>query len=143
MSTEPDTQDIGEQTANDLEAVDEDVTTSQRWYAYAYLTVLFSLIVASIAAAVYFGILSPSIRVEAVANIGWILEYVALFIAIAFVVFTTAMVLIALPGSIMGGMVRVVARIADNYEMPQDATRRPSERFDSVEASEDDDSGEG
>lgn len=128
--SERDTQELGEQTAQNLEDADDDVTRTQRWFAKGYLTVLFALLISAIGLSVYLGIVSPSITVEAHANIGWIIEYLALFLVVAFIVFTTAMILIALPGSIMAAMVRTAARIADNYEMPESATRRPSEQID-------------
>lgn len=127
--SERDTQDIGEQTAQELEDADDDVTRTQRWFAKSYLTVLFALLISAIGLSVYLGIVSPSITIEAHADIGWIIEYLTLFLVLAFVVFTTAMILIALPGSIVGAMVRTVARIADNYEMPESATRRPNEQI--------------
>ena len=103
-----------------MEQADEDVTRGQRWYAKAYLTALFAVIIAGLTAAVYFGIVQPEFIITAEASIGWVLEYLVMGVVALFLLWTAAMILIALPGSFVSGIMSAVARIADAYELPTD-----------------------
>ena len=115
MSPDPndvDTQAL-EDSADKLEDIDRDVSRGMRWYAKIYLTTLFAGIVAAAVAAIYFGILNLDLTVSAVFEIGWILEYVAIGIAAAFLFWTFAMIIVVLPGSFSAGLVRFAAGIAE------------------------------
>ena len=100
--------------ADDLAAADEDVTASQRRYAYAYLTGLFALVVLAIAASIHFGLVTVDLRVTAAVNAGRVIEALLWVVVGLFGLFTTAQVIIALPGSVLAAL----ARIADNYQIP-------------------------
>ena len=95
-----------------------------RVYAALYLTVLFVGMAGAAAASVYFGFVSPSITVTAEVSVGWLLEYLAIGLVALFLVFTAAMVLLLLPGNFVSGTTRAIARIADAYEIPEEARER-------------------
>lgn len=107
-----------DEAAEDLEDATEDVSRGLRWYAKIYLTVLFLGIVAAIGGAVYFGYINPNITVTATVEVGYLLEYVAMGLTGAFLLWTAAMILVALPGSFTANVVKATARVADNYELP-------------------------
>jgi len=111
VAAEADLDESGEALAE----ADKDVTTGQRRYAYGYLTVLFLGIVLAIGGSVYLGILAPEITITATVSIGWIVEYVAMALAAAFVLFTFAMILVALPGSILSAIATLLANTAQGY----------------------------
>jgi hypothetical protein len=104
----------------DLQAEVEGVDDPQgsKTYSYAYLTGLFVTVAAGLVAAVYFGYVTPDVDVVASVSIGWVLEYaVAGFVALFFF-WTFAQVANIVGMGFISGVVGVVARIADNYELP-------------------------
>jgi len=108
---------IGEDTAEDIQQeiddADEDVTRTQRWWAYIQLAALFGGVLLAGVAAVAFGIVDPSISVSASVNIGWVVEYAIIGFVGAFLLYVFALILIALPGSILsllGGLAFGVAQ---------------------------------
>jgi hypothetical protein len=90
-------------------------------YSYAYLTVLFAVIVAGLAASIYLGIVTPDVDVTATLSIGWILEYTVAGIVVLFFFWTAAQIANVVGMSFVGGTIGLVARIADNYELPNQA----------------------
>jgi len=87
-------------------------------YSYAYLTGLFTLIAVGLVASVYFGFVTPDVEVTASLSIGWILEYAVAGIVVIFFFWTFAQVANIVGMGFISGVVGVVARIADNYQMP-------------------------
>lgn len=115
----PDTQiDQVDEAGEQLEDATEDVTHGTRWYARTYLTVLFGLLVAGVVASVHFGLLTPNLTVTATVDVGYLLEYLAVGVVAIFLLWTAAMVLVALPGEFLSGVLSAAARIADAYELP-------------------------
>jgi hypothetical protein len=110
--------DKADEAGEQLEEATEDVTRGTRWYARTYLTVLFALVVAGVVGSVAFGYLDPHLTITATVDVGWLLEYLAMGVAAVFIVWTVAMVLIALPGLFLSGVISAAARIADAYELP-------------------------
>jgi hypothetical protein len=95
-----------------IEDAQENVGRGMQWYARAYTTALFSILIIGLVATVHFGIVSPSVTVSATLELGWLLEYVAIFIAALFAFFTASMALIALPIGFVSGILSAAARIA-------------------------------
>jgi len=94
-------EDTAEDIQQDLDQADEDVTRTQRWWAYAQLAALFGGVILAGVAAVAFGIVDPSVTVSASVNIGWVVEYAVVGFVGAFLLYVFALILIALPGSIL------------------------------------------
>lgn len=115
------TDDEMEQIDEAGEAVEEGVEGSGKgfkWYARLYITGFVLLLIGSLAGAIALDIIQPEIVVTATAEIGWIVEYVVAFLVAVFALWTVSMLLIALPGSFISGMISAIARIADAYELP-------------------------
>lgn len=111
--------DAADDAAADLErAADTETSRSLRWYAGVYLSVLFGGSLLALGVAVYAGIIVPEITVTATISIGWLIEYVLIAVAGLFVLFTASMILVILPGGIIGGLVGAIATAADAYERP-------------------------
>jgi uncharacterized membrane protein YdjX (TVP38/TMEM64 family) len=105
-------EDTAEDIQQDIDDADEDVTRTQRWWAYAQLAALFGGVILAGVAAVAFGIVDPSITVSATVDIGWVVEYAIIGFVGAFLLYVFALILIALPGSILsllGGLAFGVA----------------------------------
>jgi uncharacterized membrane protein YdjX (TVP38/TMEM64 family) len=112
-------EDTAEDIQQDLDQADEDVTRTQRWWAYAQLAALFGGVILAGVAAIAFGIVDPSITVSASVNIGWIVEYAIVGFVAAFLLYVFALILIALPGSILsllGGLAFGVAQAGGYIE---------------------------
>lgn len=106
-------EDTAEDIQQDIDQADEDVTRTQRWWAYAQLAALFGGVILAGVAAVAFGIVDPSITVSATVDIGWVVEYAIIGFIGAFLLYVFALILIALPGSILsllGGLAFGVAQ---------------------------------
>lgn len=101
-----------DQAADDIE--DADVSTAQRFTATGYLVGLFATIGVGFVAAVYFDYIDPYIELTATVSVGWVLEYLVAGIVAVFLVFTGAMVLVAIPVSITSAIVRFAAGIAES-----------------------------
>ena len=105
------------EAADGLEDADEDITTNQRWYAKAYLTALFGgavvLLVGGTAALYAVGALSLDVDVALSVDVGWVVEYIVAGLAAAFLLWTFAMILVALPGSFVAAVVRFAAGVAE------------------------------
>lgn len=106
-----DEQDI-DQAADDIE--EADVSRGQRFTATAYLIGLFATIGLALVAAVYFGYIDPSLTVTGEVSIGWVVEYLVAGIVAVFLLFTGAMVLVAIPVSISSAIIRFAAGIAES-----------------------------
>lgn len=106
-----DEQDI-DQAADDIE--EADVSRSQRFTATAYLIGLFVTIGLALVAAVYFGYIDPSLTVTGEVSVGWVVEYLVAGIVAVFLLFTAAMVLVAIPVSISSAIIRFAAGIAES-----------------------------
>jgi len=89
-------------------------------YAYIYLTGLFVSIAGGLIGAVAVGIIDPEITVSASVSVGWIVEGIIAAIAAAFIFWTFAQITNVLGVDFVAGVVGVVARIADNYQLPGD-----------------------
>lgn len=101
-----------DQAADDLE--EADVSRSQRFTATAYLIGLFVSIGLALVAAVYFDYVEPSLTITGEVSVGWVLEYLVAGIVAVFLIFTAAMVLVAIPVSISSAIVRFAAGIAES-----------------------------
>jgi len=102
MSSNPSLdEESAEDIQQDLDQADEDVTRTQRWWAYIQLAALFGGVIVAGALSVAFGIVSPDITVTASVNISWAVEYLIIGFAGAFLLYVFALILIALPGSIL------------------------------------------
>lgn len=107
--------------AEAVEDIDKDVTTSQREFAYKYITALFSVVgislVGGFVGGIYYNHINPRIVINATVNVGWVIEYIVAFMVFIFMFVTLAMVLIALPVSILQGMIKLAGGI---YEASQE-----------------------
>lgn len=101
-----------DQAAEDIE--DADISKTQRFTATTYLIALFVTIGVAIVAAIWFDYIQLHIDATATVQVGWILEYLVAGIAAAFLVFTGAMVLVALPVSISAAIIRFAGGIAES-----------------------------
>lgn len=115
----PDGEGIQE-SADNLEDLDEDVSTGLRTYARAYVTGLFALIVLAFASAVYFDFISVSLVLTAELSVGYLIEYLAIAVVVLFVFFTAAMVLIAIPASLTAALVRFAGGIVEAGQSDDD-----------------------
>lgn len=115
----PDGEGIQE-SADNLEDLDEDVSTGLRTYARAYVTGLFALIVLAFASAVYFDFISVSLALTAELSVGYLIEYLAIAVVVLFVFFTAAMVLIAIPASLTAALVRFAGGIVEAGQSDDD-----------------------
>lgn len=100
-----------------LETV-EDPGGSKR-YSYAYITALFAVAVGGLAAAVYFGYIDPSVEVQMSVDLGWLVEYTVAGLVVLFFLWTFAQVANIVGMGFIAGVVGAIARIADNYELPE------------------------
>jgi len=112
-ASDSDSEDF-DQAADDIE--DADVSQAQRFTATGYLIALFLILGAAIAVAVHFGYIDPDITVTATVSVGWILEYLVAGLVAAFLLFTGAMVLVAIPVSISAAIIRFAGGIAESGE---------------------------
>jgi uncharacterized membrane protein YdjX (TVP38/TMEM64 family) len=102
MSSDPSIdEDTAEDIQEDIEQADDDVTRTQRWWAYIQLAALFGGVIAVGVAAVAVGIITPDITLTATVNVGWIVEWAVIGFIAAFLIYVFALIAIALPGSIL------------------------------------------
>ncbi|MFW6435660.1 MAG: hypothetical protein ACOCY1_04695 [Halovenus sp.] len=113
-------EDTAQQIRDSVEAVDEDVTTRQRWWAYAQLAALFGGVIVAGVAAVLLGYVTPELTITATVSVGWLLEYLIIAFVVAFLVYVFALLLIALPGSIIGAIASVAYGIAASQGLIED-----------------------
>lgn len=120
----PDTDDVDgeeiQESADDLEEMDDEVSTGLRTYARAYVTGLFLLIVGAFAASVYLGFVNVTLNLTADVAVGWLVEYLAIGVAGAFLFFTFAMVLISIPASFTAALVRFAGGIVEAGQSDDD-----------------------
>jgi hypothetical protein len=109
----PDSEDF-DQAADDIE--DADISTTQRFTATGYLIALFITLGVTILAGIKFGYIDPAITITATLSIGWILEYLVAGLVAAFLLFTGAMVLVAIPVSLSAALIRFAGGIAESGE---------------------------
>lgn len=117
MSSDEDVADAVnvEEAAQAAEEADKGVTANVRRFAYVYLTVLFSGIAAAIVLSIFFGFLEPNLVLTGEVSVGWIVEYLVLGLVAIFLTFTALMMFVALPGSIIGGAIRIAGGIGQAY----------------------------
>jgi len=101
-------------------AQDVDDPEGSKTYSYGYLTALFLGLIALGVASVSFGYVTPDITINATLNAGWIVEYFAAGLAALFILFTFAQIANITGMSFISGLIGVIARIADNYSLPED-----------------------
>jgi uncharacterized membrane protein YjjP (DUF1212 family) len=96
---------VDEETAEDIQEdlaeSDEDVSRVMRLSAGVQLVVLFVAIAAALVLAVLSGLITPSIAISATVNIGWVVEYLIIALAAAFIIYVFALLIIVLPGSVL------------------------------------------
>lgn len=105
--------EVIQEGADDLETMDDEVSTGLRTYARAYITGLFVLILLGFGAAVYFDFVSVTLDLTAQVSVGYLVEYLAIAMVVIFVFFTAAMVLIAIPASFTAALVRFAGGIVE------------------------------
>lgn len=88
-------------------------------YSYGYLTSLFLGLVGLGVVSVYFGYVTPDITVNATLNAGWIVEYFAAGLGALFLLWTFAQIANITGMNFISGIIGVIARIADNYSLPE------------------------
>jgi hypothetical protein len=115
--------EAADEAGEQLEQASDSASKTLKWYARAFLTIFFGIIIAGIGLSVSFGYLTPDITFVATVNIGYIVEYVVIALAAILVFFVASLVLIALPGEFMSGIVSATARIADAYQLPTEGER--------------------
>jgi hypothetical protein len=108
----PDGEGIQE-SADNLEDMDEDVSGGLRTYARAYVTGLFFLIAGAFAVSVYLGFIDFTLTLTADVAVGWVVEYLVIGVVGAFLLFTFAMVLISIPASFTAALVRFAGGIVE------------------------------
>lgn len=103
-----------EEAAQDVEDPEGSKT-----YSYGYLTALFLGIVGLGIASIYFGYVEPNIVVNATLNAGWIVEYFVAGLGALFLLWTFAQIANITGMNFISGIIGVIARIADNYSLPE------------------------
>ena len=88
-------------------------------YAYAYLTLLVLLPVGALVAAVYFGIVDLEATVTLSPDLSTPATWLAQGLVVLFLVWTFVQVVRVTGIGFIQGLVGAVARIAHNYELPQ------------------------
>jgi len=101
-SAEPIDEETAQGIREDFETSDEDVSRWQRIGAGVQLAILFSGVGIALAASVYWGYIDPQITVLATANVGWVFEYLIIGFAAAFLLYVFTLIVMVLPGSVLG-----------------------------------------
>lgn len=117
---------VDEETAEDvqqsLEESDEDVTRSQRWAAGIQLTLLFGGIGAAGAAAVATGIVDPQVTLQATVDVGQAVELLVYGFVALFLLYVLTLIIIWLPGSVLGALGGVAFGLAKSAGYIDDDT---------------------
>lgn len=87
-------------------------------FAYAYFLLIFIGVVGSLAASMWLGYVDIQATFTFQAELGWVLEYLALGLVAVFLLFTFIQVVRITGIGFIQGLVRTIARIAHNYELP-------------------------
>lgn len=96
-------------------------------FAYAYFVLLIIGIAGAFAASIWLGILDLDLQFTFQANLGWVLEYLAGILLVAFGLFTFVQVVRITGIGFIQGLISTIARIADSYELPQQNTEEDQE----------------
>jgi hypothetical protein len=87
-------------------------------FAYAYFVGLLALVIGGFAVSIWLGIIDLQATFTFQANLGWVIEYLAGIILATFALFTFVQVVRITGIGFIQGLIRAIARIADNYELP-------------------------
>lgn len=106
-------EDVQEQI-DEVGEAGEDVSTWRIGLANGYLLTLFLVLAGALVASVYFDIIEPSVTITATVDVGWLLEYLIAGLVGSFLIFTFAMLLVALPGSLISAVGSLAYGIASS-----------------------------
>lgn len=106
------------------------------WYAYAYLTLLILGPIAALAVGVWTGLIDLDLTVTAEVALGTALTWLAQGVVVVFLLWTFIQLVRVTGIGFMRGLVSAAARIAHNYELPEEVPEVP-------ESSGGEDEGEG
>ena len=87
-------------------------------FAYAYFVLLIILVIGSLGASVYFGLIQIQATLTFQASLGWVMEYLAAGLVAVFLLFTFVQVVRITGIGFIQGLMGTIARIAHNYELP-------------------------
>jgi hypothetical protein len=87
-------------------------------FAYAYFVGLILLVVTGFSVALYLGIIELHASLSFQVDLGWVVEYLAAILLAAFALFTFVQIVRITGIGFIRGLIRAIARIADNYELP-------------------------
>lgn len=87
-------------------------------FAYAYFVGLILLVVTGFSLALYLGIIELQASLSFQVDLGWVVEYLAAILLAAFALFTFVQIVRITGIGFIRGLIRAIARIADNYELP-------------------------
>jgi hypothetical protein len=96
-------------------------------FAYAYFVLIIVLVVGGFAASIWLGIVNLQATFTFQANLGWVLEYLAVVLLAAFALFTFVQVVRITGIGFIQGLMSTIARIAHNYELPGELPQQESE----------------
>jgi hypothetical protein len=91
-----------------------------RWFSRAYFVALFGLLTYSLYWLLESEYLNLDIVLQANIKIGWILEGLVGAIAGLIVLFSAALLVKAVGGSLLSKLVGIIATVADNYQLERD-----------------------
>jgi hypothetical protein len=100
-------------------------------FAYAYFVGLLALVIGAFAVSYWLGIIDLQATFTFQADLGWVIEYLAGIILVTFALFTFVQIVRITGIGFIRGLMRTIARIADNYELPgEQAVREEPEGSD-------------
>lgn len=97
----------------------------ERLYAYAYFTVLLLIIIGSLSISIWMGWIEPNVVINFQPDLGWVGEYFAGLLLVLFGVWSFIQLVRVAGIGFFRGLIGTIARIADNYELPQEAEGPP------------------
>lgn len=112
-------------------------------YSYVYISLVLLLILASGVGAVYYGFVQPDVDITVTMEVGWIVEYsIAGVVALLFL-WTFAQMVNIIGVGFVTSLFSAIARIADNYSLPETEDNPPVVRKDTDEDGDEDGDGDG
>jgi hypothetical protein len=90
-------------------------------FAYAYFILLILGIVGAAAASMWLGIIELNAQFTFQADLGWLVEYLAAGLLAVFLLFTFVQFVRITGIGFIRGLIGTIARIAHNYELPEEA----------------------
>jgi len=96
-------------------------------FAYAWFVLLILVLIGGFGASIWLGIVNIQATFTFQASLGWVLEYLVAGLVAVFLLFTFVQVVRITGIGFIQGLMSTIARIAHNYELPQQNTEEDQE----------------